>query len=112
MSSSAFSGVFTSACFAIFYAVSPAGCVSIQCVKRHRYRSADGQGDSSKDGLCSSLLCSSPIGTEFEVGGKGQREEFTPAPFAVPAAAVGTIAGNAAAAAAAAVTCGLQVQTE
>ncbi|CDI77975.1 ferredoxin NADP+ oxidoreductase, putative [Eimeria acervulina] len=39
------------------------------CVKRHRYRDVNGQGDPSKDGLCSSLLCSAPIGTEFEVGG-------------------------------------------
>ncbi|CDJ35937.1 ferredoxin NADP+ oxidoreductase, putative [Eimeria mitis] len=39
------------------------------CVKRHRYRGADGEEDPSKDGLCSSLLCSAPIGTEFEVAG-------------------------------------------
>ncbi|CDJ39945.1 ferredoxin NADP+ oxidoreductase, putative [Eimeria tenella] len=39
------------------------------CVKRHRYRAPDGRFDPCKDGLCSSLLCTAPIGTEFEVAG-------------------------------------------
>lgn len=39
------------------------------CVRHHRYWGPDGKRDPSRDGLCSSLLCTAPIGTEFEVGG-------------------------------------------
>ncbi|XP_026190453.1 ferredoxin--NADP reductase, chloroplastic [Cyclospora cayetanensis] len=39
------------------------------CVRRHRFWGPDGQHDPSKDGLCSSLLCTAPIGTQFEIAG-------------------------------------------
>ena len=41
-----------------------------QCIKHHRYWGPDGLRDPARDGLCSSLLCTAPIGTEFEIAGK------------------------------------------
>ncbi|CDI75483.1 ferredoxin NADP+ oxidoreductase, putative [Eimeria praecox] len=60
------------------------------CVKRHRYRDADGQEDPSRDGLCSSLLCSAPIGTEFEVAGNASSAAIAAATAAADAAEVQT----------------------
>lgn len=56
--------IFAACCCCILLAASP------QCVKHHLYWGPEGHRDPSKDGLCSALLCTVPIGTSFEIGGK------------------------------------------
>ncbi|KAL8449885.1 hypothetical protein Emed_002848 [Eimeria media] len=54
------------------------------CVRHHRYWSPDGARDPSKDGLCSSSLCTAPLGSQFDVGGPVGAALLMPEDASVP----------------------------
>ncbi|KAL8436701.1 hypothetical protein ACSSS7_001526 [Eimeria intestinalis] len=54
------------------------------CVRHHRYWGPDGGRDFSKDGMCSSSLCTAAMGTQFDVGGPIGASLLMPEDASVP----------------------------